>query len=651
MAEQAQGFDLHEQVPVYAGPILRRAEPRRLCLWLAAKPDLTFRLRVTDAQQHCLTDRPVEAEEITEIPIGAHATIWLLEIILSEPLPEACFLHYDLGVRDRNGTDTPWQFTRQWAPHLCQPGQPAPRFVLKTTIDRLLHGSCRRPHHPAADGLCRVDRELASAQDASGYPALLMLSGDQVYADDVAGPMLHAIQCVIRTLGLFQEEIEGADVNHSEQLFSHHKSFYRRDELLPQSHSSEALVEKFFGGVRKPVFTTASAGNHLISFAEVIAMYLLVWSPVPWRWVTDDGPQLDDSLQQRYQQEAEHIRHFRDGLESAARALASVPVYMIFDDHDITDDWNLSALWESTAYEHPFSRRIIGNALMAYLVCQGWGNAPERVEPLIRKLHPVLDVERRGDGVLNRQPQDQLITELLAFNHWHYTLSTVPKMVVLDTRTRRWRSEITRSRPSGLMDWEALTDFQHELLDQHSVIVVSPAPMFGVKLIEVIQKVFTWFGKPLTVDAENWMAHRGAANVLLNIFRHSGTPDNFVILSGDVHYSFAYDIRLRHHPETPRIWQITSSGIRNEFPDRLLDWLDRLNRWLYAAWSPLNWFTKRRRMRIYPRLPSGRSHGERLWNRSGIGEVRLDSEGAPREIRQLNADTGETRFEAARTRV
>ena len=147
------------------------------------------------------------------------------------------------------------------------------------------------------------------------------------------------------------------------------------------------------------------------------------------------------------------------------------------------------------------------------------------------------------------------------------------------------------------------------------------------------------------------MAHRGAANVLLNIFRHSGTPDNFVILSGDVHYSFAYDIRLRHHPETPRIWQITSSGIRNEFPDRLLDWLDRLNRWLYAARSPLNWFTKRRRMRIYPRLPSGRSHGERLWNRSGIGEVRLDSEGAPREIRQLNADTGETRFEAARTRV
>ena len=27
-----------------------------------------------------------------------------------------------------------------------------------------------------------------------------------------------------------------------------------------------------------------------------------------------------------------------------------------------------------------------------------------------------------------------------------------------------------------------------------------------------------FFGKPLVVDAENWLAHRGAANVLLNIF-------------------------------------------------------------------------------------------------------------------------------------
>ncbi len=57
------------------------------------------------------------------------------------------------------------------------------------------------------------------------------------------------------------------------------------------------------------------------------------------------------------------------------------------------------------------------------------------------------------------------------------------------------------------MDWEALSDFQHQILDHSAVIVVSPAPVFGVKLIEIVQRIFTFFGKPLLVDAENWMAH------------------------------------------------------------------------------------------------------------------------------------------------
>ncbi|BBI70472.2 hypothetical protein HAALTHF_04560n [Vreelandella aquamarina] len=95
---------------------------------------------------------------------------------------------------------------------------------------------------------------------------------------------------------------------------------------------------------------------------------------------------------------------------------------------------------------------------------------------------------------------------------------------MLDTRTRRWRSERSPNRPSGLMDWEALMEMQQALLGTKSAVIVSPAPMFGVKLIESIQKLFTLAGKPLVVDAENWMAHRGAANVLLHIWRHSKTP-------------------------------------------------------------------------------------------------------------------------------
>ncbi|HPQ97814.1 MAG TPA: hypothetical protein PLN94_19720, partial [Thiolinea sp.] len=156
-------------------------------------------------------------------------------------------------------------------------------------------------------------------------------------------------------------------------------------------------------------------------------------------------------------------------------------------------------------------------------------------------------------------------------------------------------------------------------------------------------RIFTWFGHALTVDAENWMAHPGSASAILNIFQHRRTPQHVVILSGDVHYSFVYDVRLRFSPDSPHIWQITSSGIKNAFPPRLLRPFDWLNRWLFATWSPLNVFTRRRHMRIRPRRPSehaGRYRHQRLVNGSNLGRVMLDPDGVPQVIEVLMPDAG-----------
>jgi hypothetical protein len=241
------------------------------------------------------------------------------------------------------------------------------------------------------------------------------------------------------------------------------------------------------------------------------------------------------------------------------------------------------------------------------------------------------------------EPRDRLIDRLLDFEHWHYSLPTVPKLVVLDTRTHRWWSESSLAKPSGLMDWEGLSELQQTLMHADAVVMVSPAPVLGVKLIENVQRVFTWLGHALLVDAENWMAHPGAANVMLNIFRHRRTPQHFVILSGDVHYSFVYDAVLRFRTNTPRIWQITASGLKNEFPHTLLGWFDRLNLWLYGTRSPLNWLTRRRRLRLRARRPDGNRH-RRLYNGSALGRVRLDATGTPVDIRLLTADGGEVLF-------
>ena len=630
--------------PVLAGPVLRRLEPGRLVLWLVGSAPLDLAL-VLAPKAGAPRRLVLDARSCRVMRIGRHACVHLIDVALPEPLPQDTVIGYDLLVAQADGNEAG---IAQWAPHLLHAGAGRPNMVLRSRSDNILFGSCRKPHHPARDGLARADALLAEqVERADERPAMLMLCGDQVYADDVAGPTLAAIHALIRRLGLYGECLAGAVVADSEALYRHPASYYRREELLPAFRSNDALRDRFFGGSEKPIFTTANAHNHLVTLAEMMAMYLLAWSPVPWQLVANaPAPALEPRYEERWRRESKALAGFRRDLPGCARLLAHVQTLMIFDDHDITDDWNLSAKWETTAYGHPFSRRIVGNALIAYMLCQGWGNRPDVFRTALDDTAVLVSTAAR-DGRLDASVQDALIERLLSFRQWGFVVRTEPTIIVLDTRTRRWRNRRRPGHPSGLMDWESLTELQHELLDETAAVIVSPAPMFGVKLIEVVQRVATFAGLALKVDAENWMAHRGAASSMLNIFRHSRTPANYVILSGDVHYSFAYDIEVRDMREmrqvgnrdrTPHIWQITSSGIKNEFPRRLLDWFDRLNRWLYSPRSPLNWFTQRRDLALTPRLPDRRQHGERVWNGAGIGQVWLDTQGRPVRIVQHNAD-------------
>ncbi|KAA6186298.1 alkaline phosphatase family protein [Thiohalocapsa marina] len=646
---------------VLAGPILRRITRDRLTLWMALREPVRLRLELDCEQSvlHRLQCDPAAAEDrgagtCRLIRAGRQLHYLLLDLPLTRPLPEDRWIGYRLALQPLDPPEQPWQDWRDWAPDLCYPGRSSPGFVLVSRVESLLHGSCRKPHHPGGDGLVQADRLLArcsaarpgvetDAREAAAaadippaWPALLVMSGDQVYMDDVAGPMLRAIHALVHRLGLPDEALEGAEesgVYDAQSLYRHPHGYYRRERLLPRHRRNLALLEILFGGVEKPVFTTNSAHNHLITLGEMLAMYLLVWSPAAWTGIRlDPPPGLTAAECELFGQERHAIEALRADLPAVRRTLAHLPVAMIFDDHDITDDWNLSREWEEVAYGHPFSTRVIGNALLAYLVNQAWGNRPEAFpDDLMDRLQQAL-------AVPGGPSHADCIRRLLSFGDWHYDWPTSPPLVVMDSRTHRWRSESAARKPSGLLDWEALTALQQTLLGHRAVLLVSPAPIFGVKLIEAIQRLFTWFGLPLMVDAENWMAHPGAAHAMLNIFRHPRTPQTFVVLSGDVHYSFVYDVELRGRVRGPDIWQICSSGVRNAFPPRLLAVLDHANRWLYSPRSPFNWFTRRRRMRVVPRKPQGTPRGRRLLNGSGIGLVELDAEGVPWRIRELLAD-------------
>jgi hypothetical protein len=163
-------------------------------------------------------------------------------------------------------------------------------------------------------------------------------------------------------------------------------------------------------------FTSADGENHLISFAEFCVMYLFVWSNELWPdtlptltqmlelptdplpiWALHTGlgdstgegskdpkdlvkllstnlPKLHHALctelGEKYHQHRRVMQAFRTGLPKVRRALANVATYMIFDDHEITDDWNLNATWVDRVNTSPSGGAILRNGLLAYALCQ-----------------------------------------------------------------------------------------------------------------------------------------------------------------------------------------------------------------------------------------------------------------------------------------
>lgn len=617
---------------ILAGPILRRLTEQQLVLWWVTPYPIK-------GEFCCYIDNdevlkvPLSGDKVTTFCAGERAYIHLLDIAIE--LPAETYIEYDLLIANANLANDTMLPLATTLPALCYEGKQRPSFIIQDRINNLLHGSCRNPHHPSQDSLLAGDAKLAKSLTCTEKrPALLMMSGDQIYADHVAGAMLYAIHQVVDLLGLNSEEFSGCQFENSEQLYQFAEQYFKREDILPRAETSPPWYKP---GSSHPIFTSTYAHNHVITFAEAIAMYLLVWSPALWQFVELTGFAVPDNYQKIHQKELAALTTFIDGLDKVQRLLAHVPTYMIFDDHDVTDDWNLTAQWEQAAYQDPLAKRIIGNTLMAYWLCQGWGNDPKRFKGDFWQAANNYQLQP------DKNNQDSFIDYLLEFSHWQYTLDSSPKLVVLDSRTRRWRSEHSLGDPSGLMDWEAMCELQQELIGQDAIILVSPAPIFGVKVIEAIQRVATVLGQPLAVDAENWMAHPGSANTILNIFKHPKTPKHFVILSGDVHYSFVYDIEIRFRHFSPHIWQITSSGIKNQFPQPAIGILDRLNRLFYGPYSPLNLFTKRRAMRVKARKVLGKGH-QRLFDQSGLGYLELNDDGSPSHICDLHVDGTMTEF-------
>ncbi len=597
-----------------AGPMLRRTTPQEVCIWAITSRPLDGQVCLYYKGDLLLQETLKAHQPYT---LGKHCFLVLITLKTSTSFPTDKVLEYDFihhSVSSLSGIE-----------NFLYPKEVRPQFIIPSRAKHIAHGSCRHTHNASKDALGTLDREYENIP-IEKRANLLIMTGDQIYADDVSGPMLYAIHQVIQRLGMFTQEFEKAPFSDTSSLDPSITPFYTRSAILPRSTVNQSKLKQWLKAAPDPIFSSHTIDNHLIGLAEFISMYLLVWSPSLWQEI-----QIPTTLPstcglavhaKKWQKERMYLLDFIKTIPNIRRLLGHIPTYMILDDHDITDDFNLTVGWERAVFNAPFAQQIITNAMTSYFLCQALGNDPAAFDAsFLEKIHQFIQAQTPANS-------REVNTLFHHFESWHYCIPTQPIIVVIDTRTRRWRSESKDNKPSGLMDWESLMDFQNAIFNQEAVVVVSPAPMFGIKFIETLQRITTAFGHAFLTDSENWMAHPGSANALLNIFKHPKTPKNFVILSGDVHYSFAYDIRLRFRKGSPRIWQITCSGFRNTFPEPLLSLLEWCDRKLFWPGSPLHLFTRRKRMKILRRKANNQSQ-KLCVNQSAVGEVILNDDGSP----------------------
>jgi hypothetical protein len=230
---------------------------------------------------------------------------------------------------------------------------------------------------------------------------------------------------------------------------------------------------------------------------------------------------------------------------------------MMFDDHEITDDWNRTGLWKSTVMATPLGRRIISNGLAAFWAFQAWGNDPDRFDP--EALATAL--KQREAGL------EEVANQVLNRGHWGYFAPGKPTVAVLDERTRRgfdgpdaapWR--IARDEM-----YERFREIRGQFTSGELLICVAPGPVFSPFMIDTLQGIATPLSGGDVVDLESWIANAEAfENLLTRIARLQ--PLNCLFLSGDVHYGYVILAELHGVPAgrsvTPFV-QFTSSALKN----------------------------------------------------------------------------------------
>ena len=395
-----------------------------------------------------------------------------------------------------------------------QPNSAYPPSVIPTRgpagadRQRVVFGSCRYvkladPKLARRYGLDALDAYATrmAGLDHEQWPTVLLLLGDQVYAD----------------------------------------------ELTPQSR------RRIAGRADRPA---SWPDDEIVGFDEYSGLYRDTWSDPEIRWM-----------------------------------LSTVPTAMIFDDHDVRDDWNTSGVWREKMAGTPWWRDRIRAGLASYWVHQHLGNlspaelaadpdwqrvraAEGDVWPLLVELADRADAEVGTGSAAHKDIRFSFCWELGR-----------SRLMVIDSRNGRIVESTPRKMVSDTeFDW--ITERVLAPGEVDHVLIGTSIPWLLPQVISDLQaasekaaraggrlgRAAEWLRQE--ADLEHWPAFGHSFNRLADLLRdigraHTGrlAPATATVLSGDVHHSYAARAFVHGHTtgETG-IYQLTCSPVHNVVP-------------------------------------------------------------------------------------
>ncbi|RJL21484.1 alkaline phosphatase D family protein [Bailinhaonella thermotolerans] len=445
------------------GPLLRYVDETCAAVW--AEVDRPGTVRVT-AGEHV-------AEARTFTVHGHHFALAELD-----GLPPGAALPYTVDVDGE----------RVWP----EPDSPFPASVIRTRGEgrglRLLFGSCRTsvPHdmtHILSHGVdvLRAYGVRMAAEPPEEWPDLLLMLGDQVYADEPDAEMKEYIAA-------------------------------RRGDEEPRGEVAD--------------------------FEEYAELYRRAWTDPEIRWL-----------------------------------MSTLSTAMIFDDHDLRDDWNTSRTWREEMLKLPWWRRRVVAGLGAYWVYQHLGN----LSPSEREADAVFKAlrENDGDGAAILDEFALRADEDPASYRWSFARDAGgSRLIVLDSRCARVLDPGARSMlDEGEWAWldAHLTGDVDHLVIGSSLPVLLPSGLHQIEGWNEAVCAGAWGARAArvgerirqAVDLEHWAAFRRSFDRLAGLVkevaagRRGAAPATILFLSGDIHYSYLARVRRS------RVYQVVCSPIRN----------------------------------------------------------------------------------------